>query len=105
MKKYPVFVFLIILTISCNPSKKSENMPSTTHQNNLNTAQNPLLAEWHTPFGTPPFDQIKSADYLPAFTEAIKQHNKEIDQIVNNKEKPTFKNTVVALEQSVTTFK
>ncbi len=100
MKKYPVFVFLIILTISCNPSKKSEKMSSTTQQNSLDTAKNPLLADWHTPFGTPPFDQIKSADYLPAFTEAIKQHNKEIDQIVNNKEKPTFKNTVVALEQS-----
>ena len=25
---------------------------------------NPLLAEWDTPFATPPFDQIKLEDYI-----------------------------------------
>ena len=31
---------------------------------------NPLLSEWKTPFGVPPFDQIKTEHFLPAFEEA-----------------------------------
>lgn len=61
---------------------------------------NPLLAEWHTEFGVPPFDLIKNDDYLPAFREAMAQHQEEIDTIVANPEPPTFENTIVALEQS-----
>ena len=61
---------------------------------------NPLLAEWKTPFETPPFDKIKTEHYLPAFKEAIKQHNKEIDAIVNNTDDPTFSNTIEALDYS-----
>jgi len=62
--------------------------------------QNPLLSEWNTPFGVPPFDIIKSDDYLPAIRQGLKDHNAEIDAIVNNKDKATFKNTIVALELS-----
>ena len=61
---------------------------------------NPLLAKWNTPFGTPPFDKIKTRDYLPAFKEAIKIHNEEIKKIVDNKETPTFKNTIEAMDYS-----
>lgn len=61
---------------------------------------NPLLAKWNTPFETPPFDKIKTQDYLPAFKEAIKIHNKEIQKIVDNKEAPTFKNTIEAMDYS-----
>ena len=35
---------------------------------------NPLLAEWHTPFGVPPFDLIANEHYLPAFREAMARH-------------------------------
>ena len=61
---------------------------------------NPLLAKWNTPFETPPFDKIKTQDYLPAFKEAIKIHNEEIKKIVDNKESPTFKNTIEAMDYS-----
>jgi peptidyl-dipeptidase Dcp len=63
---------------------------------------NPFLNEWDTPFGTPPFEQIKSEHYLPAFEESIKKHNAEIDAIINNKEEATFTNTIVALDNSGT---
>ncbi|MFK5889787.1 MAG: M3 family metallopeptidase [Flavobacteriaceae bacterium] len=66
--------------------------------------KNPLLSEWHTPFGVPPFDIIKSADYLPAIRVGIKEHNTEIEAIVNNKKVPNFKNTIEALELSGTTL-
>ncbi|GAB4335445.1 MAG: M3 family metallopeptidase [Calditrichia bacterium] len=61
---------------------------------------NPFFEEWTTPFGTPPFQKIKNEHYLPAFQEAFKQHNAEIEAIVNNPEEPTFENTIVALEKS-----
>jgi len=61
---------------------------------------NPLLAKWDTPFETPPFNKIQSAHYLPAFKEAIKIHNSEIDEIVNNKEDATFSNTIEAIDYS-----
>jgi peptidyl-dipeptidase Dcp len=60
---------------------------------------NPLLEAYQTPFRTPPFDKVKTADYEPAFDEAIRQLHNEIAQIVENAEPPTFRNTVVALEQ------
>ncbi len=63
-------------------------------------AENPFLAEWNTPFETPPFDEIKNEHFLPAFKETMKIEKAEIDAIVNNEEKPTFKNTIEAFEKS-----
>ena len=60
---------------------------------------NPLLAEWNTPYATPPFDEIKISHYEPAFETAIAVSRAEIDAIVNNPAKPTFKNTIVAMER------
>ena len=60
---------------------------------------NPLLAAWDTPYETPPFSEIKLADYEPAFDAAIACSRAEIDAIVNNPRKPTFGNTIVALER------
>ncbi len=60
---------------------------------------NPLLAEWDTPHATPPFDKIKVSDYEPAFETAIAVSRAEIDAIVSNPAKPTFKNTILALEK------
>ncbi len=70
------------------------------NEKTMNNTQNPILAEWNTPFGIPPFDKISSEDYLPAFREAIRMHEEEIQAIARNPEEPTFVNTVVALETS-----
>ncbi len=61
---------------------------------------NPLLAEYDTPFGVPPFDKIKDEHFAPAYDEALAQHAAEIDSIANNPEEPTFENTILALENS-----
>ena len=63
-------------------------------------AENPLLTEWNTPFGVPPFDQIEVAHYEPAFKAAMALHEEEIEAIVNNPEKPTFENTILALDNA-----
>ena len=59
---------------------------------------NPLLADWKTPHQTPPFDKIKISDYEPAIETAIAVSRAEIEAIVNTPAKPTFKNTILALE-------
>jgi peptidyl-dipeptidase Dcp len=61
---------------------------------------NPLLVIPTTPFQTPPFDQIQITHYLPAVEEGIRQHQAEIDAIVNNPQVPTFDNTIVAMDMA-----
>lgn len=61
---------------------------------------NPLLLSYDTPFQVPPFDRIKDEHFRPAFKAALEQHNLEIDSIVNNTDEPSFKNTIVALENA-----
>lgn len=68
--------------------------------NKQDNADNPLLQKWDTPFETAPFEKIKPEHYLPAFKAAIEQHDKEIQEIVSNKETATFDNTIAALEFS-----
>ncbi len=58
---------------------------------------NILTENFTTPYQSAPFDQIKNEDYLPAFKELIQKSEKEIDAIINNKEEPTFENTIEAL--------
>lgn len=66
--------------------------------------QNPFLAPYTEPYEIPPFGQITDADYLPALKAAITEYNTEIDAIVNNPEKPTFDNTILALDRAGRTF-
>jgi peptidyl-dipeptidase Dcp len=62
--------------------------------------QNPLLAPWRTPFKAPPFDRIEPKHYKPAFNAALKAHKQEIAEIAGREAKPSFANTIVALEKS-----
>ena len=61
---------------------------------------NPLLEEWTTEFGVPPFDKIKAEHFAPAFDVAIAEHKAEIEAIVANEAEPSFENTIVALDNA-----
>ena len=61
---------------------------------------NVFLQEWDTPYGIPPFDKIKIADYMSAIKAGIEQQNAEIQAIIDNSEAPTFENTVAAYDRS-----
>lgn len=63
-------------------------------------SKNPLLEKFTDPHGTAPFDRIKLSDYEPAFEEAMKVNNIEIQAITSNKAQPDFENTIEALEYS-----
>ena len=60
----------------------------------------PTLAADGLPKGAPDFSKIKEVDYLPAIENAIKLKRQEVNKIVANKQNPTFKNTILALEKS-----
>ncbi len=59
--------------------------------------KNPLLQPFTTKYQAAPFTEIKEEHFLPAFQELIKLSEKEIDEIVENQEEPTFENVIEAL--------
>jgi peptidyl-dipeptidase Dcp len=63
-------------------------------------ASNPLLEDWATPFGLPPFDRIRAEHFPPAFDDAMARHLAEVAAIARSPGPPTFANTVEALERS-----
>lgn len=76
-------------------------MPATSFaQGSGANRQNPLLQKSSLPFGAPDFSKIQETDYLPAIEVAIKEQRNNIQKIVDNKKKPTFKNTILAYEES-----
>ena len=87
---------ILTLTISCTLLMSCEQINKT----GAIGEDNPLLATYDTPFQAPPFDLIKNHHFKPAILEAIRINQKEIEDITGNKEKPTFENAIVALENS-----
>lgn len=63
-------------------------------------SENPFFSKYGTPFEVPNFEKIKPEHYMPAYEKAMAEQNAAIEKIVNNKEKPTFQNTIEALEYS-----
>ncbi len=61
-------------------------------------ALNPAVTDWNGPDGLPRFEAVSDNDFAASFEAALAEHEAEIDVIAGNPEKPTFENTVVALE-------
>lgn len=73
---------------------------TTPTEMNAQTRQNPFMVPYDTPYEIPPFDKIQYGDYMPAIERGIELQRKEIEAIANNPEKPTFDNTILAMEKS-----
>ncbi len=64
-------------------------------------ATNPFLdSSISTPFQVPPFEQIHTTDFLPAFEQGMKEQTERIAAIYQQRSAPSFENTIVALEKS-----
>lgn len=61
---------------------------------------NPLLSRWSAAFEIPPFERIEPKHFKPALNAAFRAHRDEIKSIAANPAKPTFANTILALEKS-----
>ncbi len=64
------------------------------------TNENPFFKEFETPHGTAPFSSIKNCHYEEAIDSGMTLQNQAIDAIVFQRSRPTFENTIVALENS-----
>ena len=71
-----LFVLTLVMTL----------FSTTSCSNDGDGKGNPLVSEFKTPFGVPPFDIIKTEHYDPAITYAMSQHNDEIAAILANQE-------------------
>ena len=99
--RYAVLVLLAALAGCGKPTPQSTPSATETEPANVTSArENPLLKPFDTPFGVPPFDQIKDADYLPAFRAAMARHNAEIDAITSNPQAANFDNSIAALDRA-----
>jgi peptidyl-dipeptidase Dcp len=61
---------------------------------------NPLLSSSSLQYQAPDFSLIKDKHFAPAFALGMQQHMVEVHKIANNPAKPSFENTIVALEKS-----
>ena len=73
---------------------------SVNAQDKKQSTMNPFFEKYTTPYEVPPFHLIKNEHFKPAILEGIKKHEIEINAIVSNKKKPTFENTILAMENS-----
>ncbi len=67
---------------------------------NSEVMENPFFTEYETNFKIPPFSQINEDHFMPAFIKGMELHNEEINDIIENKEEPSFENIIVAMERS-----
>lgn len=88
---------------ACQPAENAASVPAavfdaaTTEQ----ISSNPLLAEWTGKNGgQPAFDKMDLALVKPALEAGMAAHLAEIDAIANNPAKPSFANTIEAMERA-----
>jgi peptidyl-dipeptidase Dcp len=88
-----IFKMFLLCGIACMLLTACKNKPETD-------MSNPFYSEYNTPFNVPPFEKIMARHYMPAFEKGMADGRKEIEAIAGNREKPTFENTIVALDKS-----
>ena len=62
-------------------------------------AINPLLQDWDTPYGLPPFEQLRPEHFAPALGEAMQRNRSELDAIAAQAAPPSFDNTIAAFDR------
>jgi len=100
-----ILIIVLLITSGC---QQTENMqrgePGDIETKSMTVTENPLLADWRTPFKVPPFDLIRSQDYLAALRHGIAEQKAEIEAIAHSPEPASFENTIEALERSGSTL-
>jgi len=100
--KHPLALALA-LALAAAPAAFAQS-PAKSHavhaKSHSTTAANPFFQDSPLPLHYPQFDKIHDSDFAPAFDRGMAENLKEIDAIANNPQKPTFDNTIVAMEKS-----
>ena len=94
-------VFVMMIFPGCGTSGENVSSPKPGKLSKVEAiGTNPFYQESTLYFKYPPFDKIKNAHYAPAFEKGMGEHLEEIEAIADQSEKPTFDNTIVAMEKS-----
>ena len=96
MKKITFFTLALSLLLSLNAQNPNTmNIPD-------DLKNNPLIRDWETPHQTPPFNDITTEHFMPAFKFAIEVAEKEVDAILSagKNQKATFETVIVPLENA-----
>ena len=83
IRKVITFLFIILITFS-----------------SIQAMENPFYKNYKTQFKIPPFSEIEEKHFMPAYSKGMEEHNNEIEQIIQNTEKPSFENVIIAMERS-----
>ncbi len=97
---FVVFFVLSGLFFSCSKQEKKKEDTKATKKEGVKLEVNPFFKEFAGKFKLPDFKKIKTKHYMEAFKRGFKEAREGIKAIINNKEKPTFENTIVALEEN-----
>ena len=83
IRKVITFLFIILITFS-----------------SIQAMENPFYKNYKTQFEIPPFSEIEEKHFMPAYYKGMEDHNNEIEQIIQNTERPSFENVIIAMERS-----
>ncbi len=61
---------------------------------------NPLLNDWDTPHGLPPFAALRAEHFEPALLAAMQEHRAELAAIGAQADAPSFDNTLAAFDRT-----
>ena len=90
-----IYCFVVIVFIVSGCGIKSNNP-----KNKKIVTDNALMMPSGLPYGAPDFTKINDSDFKPAILAGMAEQLVEIKKIAENKEAPTFENTLVALEKT-----
>lgn len=94
----------IVSLVACgsgnDAAQRDASAPTAAADPAAAASANPLLSAWDTPFGAPPFEQIRTEHFVEAFEQGMAEQRAEIAAITSQAEPPTLANTLDALERS-----
>src|SRR6056300_494174 len=102
-----LLALLLTCISACSENTQNDGESTTIMENSTIMSSNaeadmsnPFFSISTLPLQYPPFDQITTEHYLPAFEKGMADHLAEIEVIVNQTEAPSFENTLMPLELS-----
>ncbi len=94
---------IALFTAACSPESAdplTETESTAPDPDTMISEDNPFYAPSTLPFEAPDFDAISDDHYKPALEAGMAIEMREILEIANNPEPPTFENTIVAMQKT-----
>ncbi|HSA94534.1 MAG TPA: M3 family metallopeptidase [Acidobacteriota bacterium] len=93
---------IVALAVACKSpqAKRAEAEVALQAAAAAANPDNPFFKPYGTPFEMPPFDRIQTGHFLPAIEEGIRREQAEVDAVIADPAKPTFANTIAALDHA-----